>query len=54
MCILLLYNLNKGEYGEDGRDGIPGIQGMEGEPGIYDPILDEIRIGSEGIQGLIG
>lgn len=40
--------------GEHGRDGIPGVQGIEGEPGIYDPTLDEIRIGSEGVQGYIG
>jgi len=40
--------------GDLGRPGIPGVQGEEGEPGIYDPSLDEITIGSVGPQGPIG
>lgn len=34
--------------------GIPGPQGIVGPEGLYDPNLDEIKVGPEGPQGEIG
>lgn len=41
----------KGEIGDLGYSGPPGRQGAEGEKGAYIPELDEIIMGSIGIQG---
>lgn len=40
--------------GDMGRQGLPGRQGAAGEKGAYIPELDEVIVGSIGIQGDIG
>lgn len=41
----------QGEPGDPGRPGRPGDQGEVGAPGRYDPNLDQITKGPQGIQG---